>query len=184
MAKIKLEEQPEFLVFPEDSILVLKIDEVSVQDMQGSNGPWQKLNFTFKILECQAMGDGSPVANADSAIGSKIWGNVPFKLTDSPENKLRQWAEAIFGMELGVGFELDTDLFEGKTVRGVTNQYDKKANNPATGRPFRAHSVNSLLPYGSPLSAAAVQSKPDPWASEPTGYTNTPASTFTDEPPF
>lgn len=181
MAKIMLEEQPEFLVFPEDSILVLKIDGVEVQELQGKNGPWQKLNFTFKILEVQAMGDGSPVSNADQTIGTKIWGNVPFKLTDSPENKLRQWTEAIFGMELGVGFELDTDLFEGKTVRGITNQYDKKAMNAATGRPFRAHSVDSLLPYGAPLTPAQVAPQADPWASEPTGYST---SSFSDEPPF
>lgn len=184
MARITMEEQQEFVVFPVDSIVLLKIEGSEIQTVDGKNGSWQKLNFSFKVMEVQAMGDGSPVSNADGAVGQRIWGSVPFKLTDSPENRLRQWAEAIFNLPLGVGFELDTDAFDGKLVRGITNQYEKRTTNPATGRPYMAHQVNALLPYGAgsppPVAAPAPE---DPWA---TAAPSAPAagSYFADEPPF
>lgn len=166
MARITLEEQPEYALLPVDSILHLKVDECTVKDVQGRNGDWQKLEFKFKILGIQATGDGSPVENYDSLIGGPIWGSVPFRLTDSPENRLRQWAEAIFGMELGLGFELDTDNFVRREVRGLTSQYEKRNKDPRTGLPFKAHQIESLLAMGGAQPAQAAPAQ-NPWASAP-----------------
>lgn len=188
MARITVEHQEERDTFPVDSILHLKIDELEVREQQGRNGTWQKLEFKFKILGVQVAGDGGPVDRFDSWIGQHIWGSVPFRLTDSTENKLRLWCEAILGQELGVGFELDTDFLEGREVRGVVSQYEKKNKDPKTGLPFKAHQIEQLLPKGqittgqpAATSAPAAQSAPpagqDPWA--------TPASWGSgDEPPF
>lgn len=148
MAKITLEEAPEYSVLPPDSIVLLTIKEVVVKEVNTGGRPWDKLEFTFNIDGIQVTGDGSPVENYQSAIGSVIWGSVPFRLTDTAENKLRLWSEAILGMELGIGFELDTDYFVGRKVRGLIGNYDKKSINPATGKPFKAHQVTSLLKMG------------------------------------
>lgn len=148
MAKIQMEEQQEYSVLPVDSIVHLRIEEVEVVDVNGKNGTWQKLNFTFKIVNILATGDGSPVDGYDDAKSGKIWGSVPFKMTTSPENRLRQWVEAVYGMELAVGFELDTDLLIGKQVRGITSQYTSKAGYPR-------HQIESLLPYGQGASPVA-----------------------------
>lgn len=166
MAKIVLEEQPEFTTFPVDSILELKVDECNVKTVDGRNGPWQKVEFKFKILGIQAIGDGSPIENYDAMITQHIWGSVPFRLTDSAENKLRQFAEAILGMELGVGFELDTDMFVNRQCRGLTSQYEKKvAGQPSIWR----HQVEALLPktggFGTPAAAAPAATGGDPWAA-------------------
>lgn len=180
MAKIILEEQPDFATLPPDSILELLVEEASVRTIEGRNGPWQKVECKFKILGIQATGDGSPVENYDSLVTQSIWGSVPFRLTDSPENKLRQWAEAILQVELGLGFELDTDMFERRQCRGVTSQYDAKTKDPSTGLPFKRHQVEFLLPKSGnvtakPLVAAASTPAPlDPWGSTQAG----------DEPPF
>jgi hypothetical protein len=173
MAKIVLEEQPDFAVLPADSILDLVIEEATVQTVEGRNGPWQKVEVKFKILGIQATGDGSPVENYDSLVTQNIWGSVPFRLTDAAENKLRLWAEAIFQMELGAGFELDTDMFVRRQVRGVTATYDTKSKDPSTGLPFKRHKVDALLPKGggtgaptlTAVPAAPVAAPADPWGS-------------------
>lgn len=184
MPRITMTDQPDFAVLPTDSIVLLKIEETSIRDVDGKNGKWQKLNVKFKVLDLQAIGDGSSKTDYESLIGDTMWGSVPFKLTTNPENKLRQWVEAIFGMELSQGFELDTDLLDGRTVRGITSQYASKTTD-AAGNPFMRHQVESLLPYGPGVgSLAAVAPKPDPWATEGQSGGSFGGSSYTDEPPF
>lgn len=176
MAKLTMEDQPEYAVLPIDSIVLLKIDSVEVVDATGRNGTtWQKLNFTFKILDVVAIGDGSPKDDYSEVITSKIWGSVPYKLTNSPENRLRQWVEAIYGMQLAVGFELDTDLLLNKQVRAVTSQYTTKAG-------YLRHQVESLLPYGSAPVGAAPAQAPSPSFTQPTPVSS--GFHYEDEPPF
>ena len=106
-----------------------------------------------------AVGNGDNPDDYSDLIAGPIWGSVPFRLTESPENKLRQWAEAILGIELGVGFELDTDLLLGRECRGITSQYNKR-NTDSQGNPFKGHQVDSLLPKAStptPQQAAPQQ---------------------------
>src|SRR4051794_29648822 len=112
MPKLIVEEQKDLAVLPADSILHLKVDEVSTREVQGRSGPYEKLEIKFNVLGIQAIGDGSPPEQYAEVIGSPIWGSTSLRLTSSPENRLRQWAEAILGVDLGIGFELDTDLFQ------------------------------------------------------------------------
>lgn len=176
MAKIVMEEYEEFPVLPQDSIITVKVDDITVKEMQGQRGPWQKAEFKFKIL-------GVPSAEYDSLVGQTIWGSVPFRFTESPDNKLRQWVEAIFGMELSAGFELDTDLLIGREVRAVIANYDKKAINPRTGTPFKAHQVDALLARGGSQAGGGVSQAP---AQQPvmSGAPAPASSGWNDDPPF
>lgn len=199
MAKLTVEHQEEILTFPTDTILELKIEECNIVTVQsqGRGGDWQKLEFKFKVLNIQALGDGSSdITPYENWIGKNIFGSVPARLTDSPENRLRIWAEAIFKTELGVGFELDTDLFLGRKVRGLTSQYNAKGRD-GSGQPFKRHQVETLLPFGgeqaaaSPamVGAASAPAAPaaDPWGAAPAAATpgDPWGSTLgSDEPPF
>ena len=204
MAKITLEHQDEILTFPKDTILELKIGDVTIETIQSQRGDWQKASFEFKILGIQALGDGSQdLAPYENWITRPIWGSVPWRLTDSNENKLRIWAEAIFRQELGEGFELDSDAFLQRNVRGLTSQYEARGSRDSQGRPFMRHQIETLLPWSDGASAPAqpavaapaggwaqpqTQQQPpqDPWASPPAGANDpwaTPAFAG-DEPPF
>lgn len=196
MAKITVEEQKDLTLLPPDSILHLKVDELTIREVDGRHGKWEKLEFKFKILGIQAVGDGSQAESYEDCIASPIWGSVPFKLTDSAENKLRQWCEAILGIELGVGYELDTDLLLNRECRGITSQYPKRAINPATNKPFMGHQVDSLLPQGNQGQAQWTQSPAawspppqppvqDPWApQQPPAQSQPQQQAAWDEPPF
>jgi hypothetical protein len=185
MATIVMEEYEEFPVLPADSIITVKVDDIAVKEMQGQRGPWQKAEFKFKVLSV-------PSAEYDGLVGQTVWGSVPFRFTESPDNKLRQWVEAIFGMELSAGFELDTDLLKNRECRAVIGNYDKKAINPRTGNPFKAHQVDALLARGGSAAgggvtlAPASAPAPTPAAANP-WTTPAPAAAsggWSDEPPF
>lgn len=183
MAKITLDEQETILTFPTDSILELKIEEATVRTVQGRNGDWQKVEFKFKVLGIQALGDGSRDFDPyDNWITKDIYGSIPFRLTNSPENKLRIWAEAIFRQELGLGFELDTDLFVGRKVRGLTSRYESKARG-ADGAPLYRHQIETLLPASDQAQPAAPVVSGAPTAGPSTGdpWGNNWKS---EEPPF
>lgn len=175
MAKITMTEQDAILTFPVDTILDLLIEEIEIKKVDGRNGPWEKMEVKFKVLGIQALGKPGPnetdnPADYENWITQNIYGSVPFKLTDHPENKLRMWAEAIFNRELGPGFELDTDMFVKRRCRGITGQYPAKAKD-SQGNPFMRHEVTMLLASkdGSSTMATTTQAPPaapqDPWGT-------------------
>jgi hypothetical protein len=200
MAKITAEEHQEFPTLPADSIVFLKVGKSEVKAVAGRNGDsWQKLEFTFKLMGIQTTGDGSPVDNYDSLVTGSIWGSVPFRLTDSPENRLKQWVEAILGLPIEAGFELDTDYLNGREVRGVTGNYNKRVINQSTGLPYQGHQIESLLVKGTnaaPVTGGwgaqsaqaadpfqpAAQPVADPWAQAQPAAAG--QSTWDEEPPF
>lgn len=192
--KTTLTEQEIFPTLPIDSIVHVKVDKVDVIELDGKNGKWEKLNIGFKVLGIQITGDGSDPARFDSMIGTTIFGSVPFRLNNSPDNQLRQWVEALLGMELGLGFELDTDLLERREARAIIGQYEsKKYTDPVTGKPQKKHQVAQLLPKGgnilggaAPAPAAAAQAQPEPQYAQPVGAMSIApmAGGFDEEPPF
>lgn len=173
MAKLVVEEQKDYPTLPVDSIVHMIVDSVEVRTVQGARGDWEKLEFKFKILGIQSVSLGHP-SNYDNLIGEFIYGSTPFRLTDSQENKLRLWAEAILNRPLELGFELDTDYFLRREVRGVTSTYEKRAKDPNTNKPFIGHQIASLLPMGSgqatvpgqaPGAQAPIQQAPSSWGA-------------------
>lgn len=171
MVRLTVEEQKDYPTLPPDSIVHVKVDSVEQRTVQGNRGPWDKLEFKFKVLQVYSTGVGGPhVSNFDNLIGEFVYGSTPTKITDSQENKLRLWAEAILGRPIELGFELDTDYFLNRECRAVISNYDKKAINPVTQKPFVGHQVQSLLamgggviPGGAPGGQAPQQGAPAGW---------------------
>lgn len=170
MPKIVVQEEKEFSVLPENSIVYLKIEKVEQVDVPSrQGGTWEKLEFTFKCLGIQVLGDDGDINDYEDVITSTMYGSVSARLTVSPENRLRQWAEAILGVELGLGYELDTDLFLNRQVRGVTIQYDKKIRD-RSGNPYKGHKIDSLLPKaGSTPQTQTYQQPQQGWSNGQTG---------------
>lgn len=115
----------DFLVLPPDSLIQVAVDDISMKDVPGRDGKqgWTKLEFRFKIVD---MPDDL-LATYGSLIGTSIWGSVGARLTDNPDNKLRQWTEAILDIgELNAGFELDTDILIGRKARAQIGNYPRK----------------------------------------------------------
>lgn len=146
MPKLIAEEHKDFQLLPPDSILYLRIADLEVREVERRNGgTWQKLEFTFDINGIQKLGDGTDPAQYAEVVGTKIWGSCPFKLTDSPENRLKRWIEAILGLEITKGFELDTDYLLKRECRGITSTYEKRIKDPRTGLPYKGHQIEDLL---------------------------------------
>lgn len=145
MAKISMEEAKDWTVLPEGTIITVKVLAEETEELEGKYGPWTKLNITFEILDAPAPYNGS-----DDVIGSKIWGGIPFRFEDDPENPLKNWAEAILGFDLSgnLGFELDTADFVGRQCRAVIRTFTKR-----NGK--EGHGVDALLPLGSGQTAAS-----------------------------
>ena len=151
----------EFLTLPEDAIVQVVVKEITDREVPGRDGKdgWTSLSFRFTILEVPSyLGD-----QYDSLIGSTIFGSVSAKLTSHPDNKLRQWIEALLDMELEPGFEFDTEMLVGRKARAVIGNYTKKDSTVVN------HKVKGLLPLV-PVSVGA------------SGTASTPS--FLDEPPF
>lgn len=151
MAKLTMEEGQDFLTFPIDSLLTLRIEKIELQDKQTRDGrDFQLLNFKFYIVSIDALGDGSDPETYSVMVGQNIYGSVSARFNSSTENRLRQWVSAILNMELEVGFELDTDLLIGRKVRALTGQYTKKGNS------YPSHQIDSLVPIVGGTTAAAA----------------------------
>lgn len=152
MAKLTLEEVKDYEVLPDETLILVEVEKIEVRHVPGKNGGdgWDKLEFKCIIRDL-------PTAllteeGYQNLIGSPIWGSVAMKFTMHPDNKLRQWAEALMNMgELDAGFELDTDLLEGRQAKAVTGHYERKDGT-------KRHQIDGLLPPG-PLGGA--QAMPD-----------------------
>lgn len=145
MAKFVMEEQQEWSTLPAESIVFVTVDSVFMKTVQGNRGDWEKLDFTFIVDGIQMLGNQGRVEDYQDVIGEKLYGSTSARFTSSPENKLRIWVEALFGMELGVGFELDTDYLIGRKARAITTTYEKKIIDSTTGKPKLGHKVDTLL---------------------------------------
>lgn len=148
MPTIQLEEAREWTVIPEDTIITVRCTETKLEEVDGKYGKWHKLNFTFEIVDAP-----EPWSSKDDVIGSKIWGGVPFKFEDDPDNPLKTWVEALLGIDTTgqLGFELNTDDLTNKTVRAVVRNFEKR--NGKVG-----HGIESLLPLGSGQMSAPQSS--------------------------
>lgn len=163
MAKFTLQEaNNNFLTLPEDAIIQVLVE--SIEERTATNAKtgesWDKLNFKFKIVELPS----SLEEEFGVLVGSTIFGSVAAKLTSHPDNKLRQWAEALLDLgDLGGGFELDTDMLVGRKARGVVGNWVRTSDGSVN------HQIKGLLP----LAAAAIG-----------GSGSAARSFFDDEPPF
>lgn len=178
MPVYKMEEAQTFGVLPVDTILQVEVEEVTEKFVEGKNGKegWNKIEFKFLILDV-------PTSLQDefgSLIATRIWGSVSARFTDHPDNKLRQWAEALLGVSVNEpGFELDTDILVGRKARAVVSQYTKRDGTAA-------HQVAALLPAAGQTAAPTVTvAEPAPSVqSEPVGVSALSFDGGDDDPPF
>jgi hypothetical protein len=147
MAKLTLEEPDvldgEKVILPPESVVQVRVLEVREAE-RGPNAKgefWQVLDFKFEIV-------GAP-EQYKGAIGDWIWGNVSARFTTHPDNKLRQWVQALFGLDLEPGFELDTEVLVGRKARAVISNYKKRDGNVGQG-------VAGLLPLDGGTAAPAA----------------------------
>lgn len=197
MAKLVVEEQKDYPTLPPDAIIRVRCQSTEIRTVKGQRGDWDKIEFTFEILEVQSVPGTDHPSNYGGLIGEKIYGSTSTKLTDSQENKLRLWSEALLNRPLELGFELDTDYFLGRECRALVSNYEKKSINPVTQKPFVAHQVQSLMPIGgtggvvpgsapqqAPQQAPSAWGQPqqqapaqDPWAGAPAPQAGDPWAT-------
>lgn len=122
------------ILLPVDAIVRLKVEDARPKEIEGKYGPYHRLNFRFTVLDVETP-DGY-----SQAIGQTMWGSPVMKLTDEPDNELRLWLEAILQMQLGLGYELETDELKDRQVRGVVRHWQGKSG--------ARHEIGALLPLG------------------------------------
>lgn len=173
MAVVKLEEASESdgSIFETDTIIDVEVKEIATRDVPGRDGKpsWSKFEFKFLIKGVPTYVE----AEYGALVGTPIWGSVSTRFSTHPDNKLRQWAEALLNMgELPAGFELDTDMLLGRRARAITTQYKKRDGGVG-------HQVGGLL-----VSATATATPTEPWSSA--AATSAPLQTnpWGDEAPF
>lgn len=142
MAKITMTEVEEFTILPADTVITVRVESSEVKPIKGAKGDWEKLDIKFKIID-------APERFRDEVVDAPIWGGVPFRLTEHPDNKLRQWCEALFGVELEIGFELDTDMLVGREAKAIVGNYPRKLGG-------EGHQVAALIPMGATNNSNAT----------------------------
>lgn len=173
MPKFTMQEHDpnKYKVLPPDSIVQVEVVEITEREVNGAKGTWTKLEFKFNVIDVpDAMRD-----EYSEVVGGPIWGSVSARFSEHPDNKLRQWAEALFGIELSVGYELDTDDLIGKRARAAITNYTKRDGG-------KAHQVDTLFPLTAYASASApiIQEAPAAPAQSPLSAYRTPQSTQPD----
>lgn len=168
MPKLTLEESKDLDCLPEDSMIIIEVVEIAERHVPGRDGKdgWDKLEFKCVIK------DVAPNLREDYSelIGTNIWGSTGMRFTTHPDNKLRQWSEALLDMgELDQGFELDTDILIGRKAKAVTGTYTKR------GSTSKRHEINGMLPFG-PLGGSTGPANQEMFAAASGG--------FDDDPPF
>lgn len=157
---ITAEAADDFVVLPKDSVVTIRVDATSVVEFNKQDGgTFEKLDFECTIVH--VPGDDS--SESKKAEGQKIWGGVGFRLTDHPDNKLKQWVEALLGIEISQGFELDTDMLSGRQARAIIENYETKTGGTR-------HKIGALLPLtdqGQSQAASALGQQPTQPAPQP-----------------
>jgi len=136
-------EEPEFVLLPEDTLLRCRLNAVNPKEVPyrdkntGEQKTFTKWEWEFQVIEGEFA-------------EKKIWGETNDKLTTHPDNKPRNWAEAILGQELDLGMEFDTDDIVG-LIADVTVYHHHYTKN---GEDRTIAKIQDVLPAGKLSSAA------------------------------
>jgi hypothetical protein len=182
MSRIVATEQEDRILLPTDTLLALTTTEVALVERDGRNGPYNRLEFKFKVLDILAVGNGQPKDKYLGIIGGPVWGGVSARLTTALDNPLRLWTEALLNIQVTPGFELDTDYLVNRKCRGVIQQYVTRKTD-SLGNEIKGHSVSHILGIGHPTEPIAmppnnsIVAAPGSWNGSTTnawGDTNAP----------
>lgn len=133
--ELELEESDFKGYIPDQTILDAKVVSIvkKKQNFVDEDGnPVFKLEWKFEITE-----DGN-------WLGQNVYGKTGIKFNNHPNNTLFTWSQAVIGVELPVGYGLDTDdlLDVGCRVRMMLEEYDDKK----TGAKKQTNKVADVLP--------------------------------------
>lgn len=106
---------PADTLFPATLTAVTEVEIPYTDKKTGAPATFTKWQWEFSITEGEYA-------------GLRAWGDTEDRLTNHPENKVRQWAETLRGAPYDIGEGLDTDDLLGlPCLVTVTNEtYDKK----------------------------------------------------------
>lgn len=124
MVALKLEKGVDREIIPDSTAFEATVLSVEQKDSRWlvnpdneSEGYKQELNFKVQLID----------PNNDAYDKRWLWGSCTAWLSDSPQNKLRQWAIAILDLDLlPEGYILETDDFVGKQCRVIVEQWTSK----------------------------------------------------------
>lgn len=143
MPTFELEESTFAGYLPEDDVkpaevVAARLVEKPYKDDEGNLV--KKVEFKFSIIDRDGTHDGT-----------NVWGETPPRFNTHPDCKLRNWASAMLGSELPVGYRLDTDLLVGKECRIVLGlkEYEKD------GQQKQRNFVKDVIPSADAMAAMA-----------------------------
>ena len=136
MPKSTMREESEYKL-PEDVPLPVVLEEVSVRTIRytrdGKEKSFEKWEWDFAIAEGEYA-------------GLHAYGETEDRLTSHPDNKVRQWAEVLRGVEFGIGEDLDTDDLIG--LPGVVFVQHDAPREKKDGTNFYPCPVSQVFPEG------------------------------------
>jgi hypothetical protein len=100
--KFTLEETNYAGLIEEGSVYRAKLVDISEKTWtprEPGKEPNTRVEFRFKLI----------TDDDDPHDGEDIWGNTSDKFVDHPNCKLKSWSEAILGMKIPPGYNLETD---------------------------------------------------------------------------
>lgn len=112
---------------PAGVLLKARLDSLDVRDIPftdkktGEAKSFQKIEWIFKVIDGEFQ-------------GKEVRGETSAYLTDHPENKFRNWSEALLNRSLDLGFVLDESDLVGATslitVKYVADRKDEEKKWP------------------------------------------------------
>jgi hypothetical protein len=131
------QEQPDTTI-PEDTIVNARVDSVKVEKVEyvdkdtKEEKSFEKVTWYFEITEAGPDGQWQ---------GRRIQGRTGAKLTNHPNNRFRNWAEALLKRDISVGFQLSTEDLTGLPCK-ITVRHEPDRRDPKT----KWERVDEVLP--------------------------------------
>lgn len=106
---------------PKETLLPAALKSVTEEtipyvDKNGKDQVFTKWTWEFEIIDGEYM-------------GLHAWGESEPRLTNHPDNKVRQWGETLTGTEFDIGDGIDTDDLLGLTCCVVVDNVEHKKKN-------------------------------------------------------
>lgn len=140
MPSLEMEEVEVLPELAEDEIFEAEVVNIQIkdtpfhEDKDDPNSPLQrKMEFKF-VIHAEEFSENDK---------RNIWGQTGVKLTNHPDNKLRQWCTTLLGVEeIPIGYVLNTDTLLSKRCRIVIGSKSYEKNGRIQTRNF----VKDLMP--------------------------------------
>ena len=133
MPKTTVEEQEKWKLPKEEPLpaQLKSVTEKTITPRDTTKAPFTKWVWEFDITDGEYA-------------GLRAWGETEDRMTNHPNNRVRQWAETLLGTSFDLGDDLDTDDLLGLQCSIVVAHEERtKAN----GEPFYGTPVVEVFPW-------------------------------------